>query len=220
MRHTPGIQITTHIGNEILAVVDELAGLRMAVFRDWPYLYDGDRDYERDYLASYAASPRSVCVVARNEAGEAVGASTGIPLRDDGQTFHRAFIEHGIPLDDVFYLGESVLLAPWRGRGVGHAFFDAREAHAHACGDFSFTAFCAVRRDDHDPRRPADYRGNDAFWRGRGYRPAEGMACTLSWKERGDEVTSDHVLGFWLRREADRSSAGRTDLGADAGGTA
>lgn len=194
-----GITITPYVGQGILPVVDELAMLRIAVFRDWPYLYDGDPGYEREYLAAYAASSRSVCVVARDDAGEVVGASTGIPLADDGEAFHAAFHARGIPLDDVFYFGESVLLMPWRGRGIGHAFFDAREAHARANGAFRWTAFCSVRRDPADPRAPDGYRANDAFWRGRGYAPVEGMSCTLTWKERGDATATPHLLDFWMR---------------------
>lgn len=199
MRHTPGIAIGVHVGIDILPVIAELAALRIAVFRDWPYLYDGDEAYERDYLARYAASPRAVCVVARDARGGVVGASTGIPLADDGEAFHRPFHERGLALDEVFYFGESVLLAPWRGRGVGHAFFDAREAHARECGAFGWTAFCSVRRDAADPRAPDGHRGHDAFWRSRGYAPVSGMACTLSWKERGDEGASEHTLDFWMR---------------------
>ena len=46
-------QLTTKrcSAGEIQAHVDELAALRIRVFRDFPYLYDGDLDYERAYLA-------------------------------------------------------------------------------------------------------------------------------------------------------------------------
>jgi GNAT superfamily N-acetyltransferase len=206
MRHIPGIDVSTYVGDAILPVVDELAGLRIAVFRDWPYLYEGDSGHERDYLAAYAGSPRSICVVARDETGRAVGASTGMPLADEGETFHRPFLERGIALEEVFYFGESVLLAPWRGRGIGHAFFDAREAHARVSGTFRRTAFCSVRRDVADPRKPEGYRRNDAFWLGRGYTPVNGMNCTLSWKEPGGDVATSHVLDFWMR-ELDRAKA-------------
>ena len=204
MRHIPGIDMQVYVGKAILPVVDELAGLRIAVFREWPYLYDGDRGYERDYLAAYARSPRSICVVARDESGAVIGASTGIPLADDGEVFHQPFVERGIPLDDVFYFGESVVLAPWRGKGVGHAFFDAREAHARATGSFRLAAFCSVHRDPGDPRKPPVVRRNDAFWLGRGYKPVTGMSCTLSWKEPGEAAPVPHVLHVWMR-ELDRA---------------
>ena len=41
-------------GPEITPWLDDVARLRLAVFRDWPYLYEGDADYERDYLGAYA----------------------------------------------------------------------------------------------------------------------------------------------------------------------
>lgn len=181
----------------MLPYLDDVARLRMIVFRDWPYLYDGDLGYERDYLAAYAASPRSVFVLAFDD-GEVVGASTGIPLAEDTPAFQQPFRERGIDVDRVFYFGESVLLHGCRGRGLGHAFFDHREAHARELGGFALCAFAAVDRDDDDPRRPAGHRGNEAFWSGRGYRRQPGMAMRLDWNELGrGEI--EHALTFWTR---------------------
>ena len=44
-------------GGELSAALDDLAALRIAVFADWPYLYDGDAAYEADYLREFAAAP-------------------------------------------------------------------------------------------------------------------------------------------------------------------
>lgn len=176
--------------------LDAVAALRIEVFAEWPYLYAGDAAYERRYLARYLASPRAILVLALD--GDAVvGASTGIPLAEDAAEFQRPFIERGIDPARVFYCGESVLRRAYRGQGAGHAFFDHREAEAVALG-LPITAFCAVDRDPADPRRPLDHRGNDAFWKGRGYRRQAGMTCTLNWPEpaRGDCA---HGLTFWLR---------------------
>lgn len=38
---------------EISRAVERLAALRIAVFRDWPYLYDGDSAYESRCLQRY-----------------------------------------------------------------------------------------------------------------------------------------------------------------------
>lgn len=184
-------------GDRVLPHLDDLARLRMQVFRDWPYLYEGDPGYERDYLAAYAASPDSVFVLAL--AGDrVVGASTGLPLLDDDPAFAQPFLDAGLDPRQVFYFGESVLLPAWRGRGLGHAFFDHRQAHARALGRFALTAFCAVDRAADDLRRPAGQRDHAAFWHKRGYRRRPGLTMQLEWNER-EVGPCSHALTFWTR---------------------
>lgn len=192
------VRIITSVGAAVNPYLDALARLRMTVFRDYPYLYDGDMAYERGYLAAYARSRGSVFVLALDD-DEVVGVATGVPLVDEVATIQQPFIERGVLLRDVFYFGESVLLPEYRRQGIGHRFFDKREAHARRLGGFRWTAFCSVERDAHDPRRPDSYRSNDEFWGKRGYQRQDGMFCTLSWKETGDEVASPHALRFWMR---------------------
>ncbi|KAF1710418.1 GNAT family N-acetyltransferase [Pseudoxanthomonas kalamensis DSM 18571] len=194
--HATGLSVAIFGGEAIAPHLDDVARLRMEVFRDWPYLYDGDMAYERDYLAAYARSPRSLFVLVFEDE-RVVGASTGLPLLDDTPAFRAPFAGGDVDAARVFYFGESVLLPECRGRGIGHAFFDAREVHARRLG-YRWTAFCAVDRDDDDPRRPAGHRGNEAFWRKRGYRRQPEMTMQLPWEEPGQgEVI--HPLTFWLR---------------------
>lgn len=189
--------IRTFRGPAIRPWLDHVANLRVSVFRDWPYLYEGDFDYERDYLAAYAASPDSLFVLAIDQ-DRVVGASTGLPLLDDGDAFRQPFLRSSIDPREVFYFGESVLLADYRGRGIGHAFFDHREAHAGTLGRFRWTAFCAVDRAAGDPRRPAGHRDNDVFWRKRGYQRQADLSMQLPWNEIGQGEIA-HALTFWLR---------------------
>jgi len=190
-------------GGEAERWLAEVAALRIAVFCDWPYLYTGDLDYERGYLATYTRSPESVFVLAF--AGEQViGVSTGLPLSDETSAFQAPFKARGPSVADVFYFGESVLLPEYRGRGLGHAFFDRREAHARSLGRFSWTAFASVERSGDDPRRPPGYRSNEVFWKKRGYERQPQMQMQLDWNEIGAGETT-HSLTFWLRAlESDR----------------
>jgi len=191
------LHILTCAGEAVAPYLEDVARLRSTVFRDYPYLYDGGTEVESDYLTAYARSPRSVFVLALdNEA--VVGAATGLPLLDDQAVFQLPFRKKGYALETIFYFGESVLLHPYRGKGIGHRFFDERETHARRNG-FKLAAFCAVERDEHDPRRPPDYRANDAFWAKRGYQRQRDLFCELSWRELGQQEASPHMLRFWLR---------------------
>jgi GNAT superfamily N-acetyltransferase len=192
------VRIVTSVGHAVRPHLEALAKLRTRVFRDYPYLYEGDMAYEHRYLDRYAQSKRSVFVLAW-DGDEVVGCSTGMPLGDEIPAIQLPFVERGMLLSDVFYFGESVLLPAYRGQGIGHRFFDLREAHARSLLGYHWTALCAVERAPNDPRRPADYRPLDAFWQQRGYQRQENMFCTLEWIEIDALASTDHRLRFWLR---------------------
>ncbi|MGA0615761.1 GNAT family N-acetyltransferase [Paracoccus sp. KR1-242] len=180
----------------VAAVLDDLARLRIEVFRTWPYLYDGDLDYERDYLKVYQA-PGAV-VVAAYDGARMVGASTGAPMEHHAEDFAAAFAGRPERLDEIFYCAESVLLPDWRGHGLGHVFFDGREAQARALGR-RFSAFCSVQRPPDHPLRPADYRPLDDFWRKRGYEPLSGVVAEFDWKDIDAPVSTKKPLQFWMK---------------------
>lgn len=112
--------------------------------------------------------------------------------------FRTPFEDRGIDTASLFYFGESVLLPRYRGRGIGHAFFDARETHARAGGATAACFASIIRPADH-PLRPARYRPHDAFWAKRGYAPVEGLVTHLAWTEHGDAGESLKPLQYWLR---------------------
>ncbi len=192
------LDVASLTGNAIKAVLPDLARLRMTVFRDWPYLYDGSLDYEEQYLATFAAAPGAVCVVAR-DGNAIVGASTGLPMIHADEEFKDPFAAAGHDIREVFYCGESVLLPTHRGGGIGHAFFDHREAQARRLGGFKYSTFCRVVRPDYHPLKPKDYRPLDMFWKKRGYEPVPGLVAHFDWKDIGEPGETTKTLQFWMR---------------------
>lgn len=191
------LEVSVLAGPALEAALDGVAGLRIAVFRDWPYLYDGTLEYERRYLQTYRDSPEAILVGAFDGA-RLVGASTGTPMEDHAEEFGTALAPIGIPLERIFYCAESILLPEYRRQGIGHRFFDLREAHARALGR-SHVAFCSVIRPKDHPARPETYRSNDSFWLGRGYAPLPGVTAGFSWKDVGEAEETRKSLQFWMR---------------------
>lgn len=197
MTHGPPLRIETLTGAALVPLLPALARLRIAVFRDWPYLYDGDDTFEARYLRRYADCPLGAVVVAW-DGDTPVGASTCLPLEVEPDTMTLPFRARTIPPERVAYFGESVLLPGYRGRGAGVAFFAQRELHARRIGR-RLAAFCAVVRDPADPRRPKDAQDLVPFWTRRGFVPRPDMTCRMDWREIGRAQETTQTLAFWTK---------------------
>ncbi len=184
-------------GDEMRARLDDLARLRIAVFRAWPYLYKGSMDHEREYLPRYAEARTGTLVVAK-DGDKIVGASTALGLDEEGENVRAPFEAAGMDLKRIFYFGESVLLPDYRGQGVGVRFFEEREAAARQHG-YAQTAFCGVVRPDDHPARPADYLPLDDFWKKRGYEKRPELVSTFSWKDIGNAAETDKPMVYWMK---------------------
>lgn len=184
-------------GMAIRPHLDALAQLRIQVFREWPYLYEGTVAYERAYLDYYVQSGASVVVLA-NLGSRLVGASTALPLLEAAEEFRKPFEGSRFAEEEVFYFGESVLLPAYRGQGLGHRFFAAREAVARAYGA-RYAAFCAIEREAGDLRRPDGYRELAGFWTKLGYVRQPALRAIFDWAEPGMTEATPHPLTFWIK---------------------
>jgi len=115
------LRVEALTGANIAAYLGDVARLRIEVFRDYPYLYDGDLDYEQRYLAAFAAS-RDGVIVAAFDGEEIVGASTAAPLSGQPEAIAAPFRARSLDLSRYFYFGESVLRGDFRGQGIGVRF--------------------------------------------------------------------------------------------------
>jgi len=194
------IRIERWSGAALEQFIPELARLRIEVFRDFPYLYDGNIDYEKKYLQTYIDCPESVIVIAF-DGDTVVGASTAIPMKYETDELKKPFIEQGYPLDEVFYCSESVLNKAYRGLGIGVKFFEQREAHAESLGGFKHICFCCVERPVDHPRRPIDYVPLDQFWNKRGYVKHPELDTIYCWKDLDDIDETPKPMTFWLKHE-------------------
>lgn len=185
-------------GSAILPFLPALARLRIKLFREWPYLYEGSLDYESRYLQTYSRSARSLFVLAVDQ-GRIIGCATAVPMSDQAAEYRAPLQAAGYEADQILYFGESLLDIDYRSRGLGHLFFDARERYARSLTGICHTLFCAVERSDSDPRRPAQARSLVEFWQGRGYRRLAQLSTRFSWREIGQEHETAQQMAYWQR---------------------
>lgn len=189
--------IRSYEGAAIAPHVEILADLRIEVFREFPYLYEGNRGYETKYLRAYVECAEARVVLAF-DGDVCVGASTVMPLRFAEEAVRVPFVRAGLEIDRIDYFGESIVRKSYRGRGLGVRFFEEREAHARDKG-LEVCVFCAVDRALDDPRRPADYVGNEGFWTKRGYRRVPELRSRFSWPDVGEGRPSEKTMTFWRK---------------------
>ena len=185
-------------GAEARPHLEAIAALRMQVFAEGPYLYDGTLAYETEYLEFYLAEPASVIALAR-DGNAVIGASTAIPMEAAETEMQAPWLARGDRPGDILYFGESVVLPESRGSGLGRRFFEIREAHARGLGR-PRCCFCAVQRPDDHPARPPGHVPNDAFWQRLGYQRMDDMVCHFGWTDIGDAEETQKPLVFWHKR--------------------
>ena len=191
------LSIASLDGDAMRARLDDLARLRIEVFRAWPYLYKGSLDYERSYLSRYAEARTGTLIVAEMD-GQIVGASTGLGLDEEDDFVQEPFLAAGLDMNRIFYFGESVLQAPYRGQGTGVRFFEEREAAARHHG-YESCVFCVVLRPDDHPARPKDYVPLDGFWSRRGYQKRPDLVSKFSWRDIGERDESEKPMVYWMK---------------------
>lgn len=196
-RGASALEVRALADHEIEAALPALGQLRAHLFREWPYLYDPQESFERDYLRALGSTEGAALIVAL-DGQDVVGAATASPLAVQEADLIRPLAGAGWDIPATFYFGESLLLPAYRGRGIGHIFFDLREQQARAAGA-RHTIFGSVIRPASHPARPSDYSPLDPFWRRRGYRPLVDIRCALLWQDKAAALETPHPMQLWHR---------------------
>jgi len=185
-------------GQEARRFVQELAELRLKVFFDFPYLYEGNLDYEKHYLETYFQAKHSFIFLVEHE-GKIIGATTGIWAKEEEDNFRRPFENNGMDPEKIFYFGESILLPEYRGKGLGKVFFEEREKFARSLPFIETLSFCSVLRDENHPLKPDHYQPLDNFWMGQGFLKAQNLTTQYEWQDREETVPSFKNMQYWIK---------------------
>ncbi|MDO4263828.1 MAG: GNAT family N-acetyltransferase [Deinococcus sp.] len=192
------------------AALDEVARLRLTLFREFPYLYAGSAESEREYLQTYAAAPGALLVLARDSgaAGRVVGAATAVPLAYEVAELQAPFRAAGLDPAQVLSVGEVLLEAEYQSLGLGGELLQRAGAHAAALG-LPLVAAAMVQRPADHPLMPAGWRSPRRFVERHGYVMHPELDTTLTWQELGEDGPSPKPMRFWVldRRPGPESAA-------------
>lgn len=177
--------------------IKELARLRIEVFSGFPYLYDGNMEYEENYLKTLIEAPDNLIVMAF-DGSEVIGAATALPLSHQTFNISQPIAEGGYNIDTIYYVGESIIREPYRGQGINTKFFHAAEHRAKSLSEFDFLAFCNVERSSDHPAYPTDYSEPRDYWSRLGFQPTD-IICNITWKDLYEASPSPKNLRFWIK---------------------
>lgn len=184
-------------GTVIADVLDDLATLRLEIFQEYPYLYEGRRDEELNYLGTYAKIPDAGVILAY-DGSTVIGAATGMPLIHQDAQMRDAFAGTTLPLNKVYYVGELLFRPAFRNGGLGQNLLAQLESHIRSLGSYRTLTCATVERPDDHPLRPRDYIPITRFLARTGFIRLPGVTTHFMWLE-ADGVKRDHPMQFWIK---------------------
>lgn len=182
-------------GTAIADARDEEATLRLEIFREYPYLYQGRREDELKYLGTYAEAP-DACVVLAYDGDAVIGAVAGMPLIHEDAQMLDAFAGTAFPLDEAYYVGELLFLPAYRNGGLGRKLLARLESHVRPLGRYRTLTCATVERPDDHPLRPRDFIPITRFLARNGFSRLPVVTTHFMWREI-DGILWDHPMQFW-----------------------
>lgn len=190
-------------GSSIIPFVDKIAQFRMENFREFPYLYASDVEFEKKYLEIYQKEEKAILIIGIDQQDEIIAISTGMPVTNNADLLSVAsemFKKNNLNPDDYFYIAETIISAPYRSKGLYSKIVAMREQAALDLG-YSKVCFITVIREPHHPQQPAHYQSPETIFNHCGYKKSS-IIIHYTWPTiQPDNTVSDqkHALVFWFK---------------------
>lgn len=184
-------------GFNIKEYIYGIACLRIEIFREYPYLYNGNLKEERHYLQRYAEVPKA-CVLAVFDDENLVGAATGIPMNQEVEQLGAFACSH-FSIDETYCVGEILLEPAYRNSGLGIGLITMMEEYVNSLRSYRNLACATVVRSDDHPQRPQEYVPIDRFLTRAGFGQFQDITTAFRWCEI-DGVSSEHLMRLWIKR--------------------
>ncbi len=196
------LRFETHLGQEIIPYVKDVATMRIEGFREFPYLYEGNMAYEEKYLEGYAKEPRAMLIRVL-EGDKLAAVATATPLDSSSDIVAEAperFEARGHDPKTFYYYAEIIVKKAYRGRGIAEMIYREREHRARQWG-YRNVCLAVVKRPDDHPLRPADYKSPERIFERDGFVKTS-IEIVYNWPTilpNGKVEKKDNLMVFWSR---------------------
>ena len=184
-------------GAQIHDCLEDIAQLRLAIFKEYPYLYDGRLQDELEYLRHYAAHGEAIAIIAFC-ANNIAGAVTAIPLHCESNDMTAPFAATSYPVERVYYIGELLFYQDYRNQGLGTRLLSRIEQHVRKQMSYDYLASATVVRPDNDPLCPEGYVPIKRFLDRNRFVKLPGVTTHFTWKET-DGMRRGHEMQLWIK---------------------
>lgn len=197
------IEILSLKSKEILPYREVLFRLRVDVFKEFPYLWEGTIEDERNsvYTKAFLNSEDAIMIVAKDKrTNNVIGLSTGNTFKNELPLLQDIFLQKGINTADYFYFRESMILPEYRQQGIGKLFFQERERLARQHSEIKYLTFFGVERSDNHPRKPINHRFPYQLWSSQGFIKRADISHEFEWKQVGEQEKTKNTIVFWVKK--------------------
>lgn len=184
-------------GATIADGLNDMATLRLDIFEEYPYLYQGDREDELNYLSTYADAP-DACAILAYDGSSIIGAATGMPIIHEAEQMRDAFAGTTLPFNEIYFVGELLFRPAYRNCGLGRKLLGRLESHIRSLDSYHKLTCATVERPDDHPLRPRNFIPITRFLARTGFVRLPGVSTHFRWRET-DGIKRDHCMQFWSK---------------------
>lgn len=191
------------INNDIINYLDKISEFRIKEFKEFPYLYEGNEEYEKSYIKGFIEGQNSVLGIVEIDSN-IIGVATAMPLRCEAEIVKDVELEFhkmGFKIDEFFYIGEVIVKKGYRGNKISSRLLETVEKYFLNLG-FKYACLSTVERDIEDSRRPKNYSDIDKLCLYNGYTKTK-IYSDYSWPMKSDDGSIREVVNemvYWIKK--------------------
>lgn len=183
-------------GQQSRRYAEQIASIRLELFREFPYLYLGTVEEEYEYLSMYFDSPSATLVLGFDRENQLVCYSSSLAVDDCTDDIKLPCASLGYL--NILYIGEVMLRSDYRSRGISRYCMAHHEALARE-GGYDAVVFMTIDRSHDHPCAPVGYRPLDDLWIKYGYKRVTGVSVLQSWRQVDTQEYVSHTLSLWIK---------------------